>query len=124
MRTGFYKRKNSPDSSVGRTFRLTLEFTDEMRKLQVKKNRMTKTYRNPVFVAMEWQAMIDSGECESRADLARKLCVSRARVTQMLQLLEIDKTTLEELVNHGDRLPFAQRITERKLRSIKKQPEK
>jgi biotin operon repressor len=65
--------------------------------------------------------MLDNGECESRADLARKLGISRARVTQMLQLLELDKTTLEELANLGDPLSSAIRITERKLRRIKNQ---
>lgn len=65
--------------------------------------------------------MIDNGECESRADLSRKLGISRARVTQMLQLLELDKTTLKELSNLGDPLPSAIRITERKLRKIKNQ---
>ena len=124
MRTGFYKRKNSPRGSVGRTFRLTLEFPEEMRKLQVKKVRVKRTYRNPVFVAMEWQAMIDSGECETRADLSRKLGVSRARVTQVLNLLNMDKRKLKAIVKMGDALSFSKRITERNLRDSNYQTKK
>ena len=51
----------------------------------------------------------------SRADLARKLVLSRARVTQMLNLLglpEILITEIEELGDYWDR----QLVTERQLR--------
>lgn len=40
---------------------------------------------------MKYKAYLDSGEVKSRADLARKLGVSRAKVTQMLNLLKLDK---------------------------------
>ncbi len=35
-------------------------------------------------VAKRWQAMLDTGQVRNRADLARHLGVSRARVTQVL----------------------------------------
>ena len=52
----------------------------------------------------------------SKADLARKLCCSRARVTQMLNLLKLPEELITEIEEMGD---FWRRqiITERKLRS-------
>lgn len=44
----------------------------------------TATYRNPVYVACRWQAMLDNGQYECAADPARGMGVSRARVTQVL----------------------------------------
>lgn len=41
--------------------------------------------------------MLGAGECASRADLARKLGVSRARVTQVLGLLELKPEVVEAL---------------------------
>lgn len=35
-------------------------------------------------MAKRWQAMLDTGQARNRADLARRLGVSRARVTQVL----------------------------------------
>jgi hypothetical protein len=48
--------------------------------------RPRRQQRNPVILAEEWQQRIVGGEVRSRADLARKLGVSRARVTQALAL--------------------------------------
>jgi len=43
--------------------------------------RRSRKYRNTIAVAQEWQRMLDNGDCASRADLARQLGISRARVT-------------------------------------------
>jgi hypothetical protein len=67
-------------------------------------------------VAQEWQSMLGTGECASRADLARRLGVTRARVTQVLGLLELTPEVVEALAALGD--PLSRPIvTERGLRS-------
>lgn len=51
----------------------------------------------------------------NRAELARRLGVSRARVTQWLDLLELPEGTIREAVKKGDN--WARRLmTERMLR--------
>jgi hypothetical protein len=76
-----------------------------------------RQYRNPIFLARKWQSMILEGTHASPANLARHLGVSRARVSQVLRLLELNPEALEVLTNLGDPLPSA-KITERKLRTI------
>ena len=46
--------------------------------------------------------MLAEGECASRADLARKLGVSRARVTQVLKLLGLAPEVLGTIAARGD----------------------
>ena len=59
--------------------------------------------------------MIDFGEVKSQSELAKLKCISRARVTQILDLLKLDSLIIEELENFGD--PLKSRIiTERMLR--------
>jgi ParB-like chromosome segregation protein Spo0J len=77
-----------------------------------------KDYANPIKEAMKYKAYLDSGEVRSQADLARKLGVSRAKVTQMLNLLKLDADIqgfIAELEKNDERLPF---LTERKLRHL------
>lgn len=60
--------------------------------------------------------MINNGHIKNKADLARKLGISRARVTQILRLLKLDILVVQELKRFGN--PLKSRIiTERMLRS-------
>ncbi len=52
----------------------------------------SKQCRNPIALAQEWQQMLAAGERASRADLARRLGVSRARIPQVLGLLDLART--------------------------------
>ncbi|MCK5132761.1 MAG: hypothetical protein KAR40_11485 [Candidatus Sabulitectum sp.] len=52
------------------------------------KKRSKKTFRNPVIQAKEMSLEMDLNNL-TKADLARKLGISRARVTQMLNLLKL-----------------------------------
>jgi biotin operon repressor len=61
--------------------------------------------------------MLESGKVASRAELARNLGISRARVAQVLRLLRLDPEVLESVVALGDPLPSPV-ITERRLRSL------
>jgi len=59
--------------------------------------------------------MIDTGEVKNQAELARIKGISRARVTQILNLLKLDKNIIDNLEQIGD--PMDKKvISERKLR--------
>jgi hypothetical protein len=65
--------------------------------------------------------MLQAGECASRADLARHLGLTRARVTQVLSLLNLAPEVVDELDALGDLFP-TRIVTERRLRSPLKLP--
>jgi hypothetical protein len=81
------------------------DFPETRKEPKSKPQKSKKLYRNPIFLAREWQEKLANGECSSRADLARKLGVSRARVTQILRLLRIDTEILKTLSELGDSPP-------------------
>jgi len=59
--------------------------------------------------------MIDNGQVKNQADLARKLSISRARVTQVLNLLKLNKDIIRQIEQIGD--PMDKKvISERELR--------
>ena len=77
--------------------------------------------RNPIVVAQEWQHMLDKSECASRADLARQLGISRARVAQVLNMLDLTPEVLSAAEELGDPLPRTI-VSERMLRPLLKLP--
>ena len=61
--------------------------------------------------------MIDSGETRNQSELAKLKGISRARVTQILNLLKLNKNILNKLEQIGD--PMDRKvISERELRKI------
>ena len=61
--------------------------------------------------------MIDLGEVSNQAELARIKGISRARVTQIINLLKLDKKIIDNLEQTGD--PMDRKlISERELRKI------
>ena len=65
-------------------------------------------------MAKEYKEMIDSGEAKNQAELAKLKGISRARVTQILNLLKLDKSIIDNLVQIGD--PMDRKvISEREL---------
>jgi hypothetical protein len=80
-------------------------------------HQSSRRYRNPVILAHEWQQALGSGEHGTQADFARKYGISRARVTQVLHLLNLAPDVLNTIAALGDPLPW-HIITERMLRSI------
>lgn len=76
-------------------------------------------YRNPIFLAREWQKDLSEGKYSSRAALSRKMGASRARVTQILNLLKLPEEIIEKVSAMGDPLP-KQTITERSIRRLMK----
>ncbi len=86
------------------------------------RHRPSRIYRNPVYLAQEWQKALSNGDCSCPADLARKLGVSRARVTQVLRLLKLSPEVLKAIAGLGDPLP-SPIVTARRLRPIVNLPE-
>jgi hypothetical protein len=88
--TAFLKT-GSPSKLKGRTFRAMFHLPAAEEPQRSRSQKATRTYRNPVVVAQEWQRALQNGAYSSAADLARKLGVSRARVTQVLHLLKLER---------------------------------
>jgi ParB-like chromosome segregation protein Spo0J len=76
-----------------------------------------RQYRNPIHLAKEWREALDKGRYASPAALALNLKVSRARVTQILNLLKLSPEVIQMISSFGDplRSPF---VTERRLRPL------
>jgi hypothetical protein len=83
--------------------------------------RTPRIHRNPVVLAQEWQEMLASEACTTRAALARRLDVTRARVTQVLGVLQLDPRAVVWVASLGDPLtkPI---VTERGLRALARLP--
>jgi hypothetical protein len=107
----------SPSKLKARTFRVTFRLPAIEQKSTTKASKPVRLYRNPVTLAREWQKKLAGGECSSPAVLARRLGLSRARVTQVLQLLKLTPMVLAFVTDLGDPLP-SPIVTERRLRSL------
>jgi len=109
-------KSGSPNGSIHRTFRAVFEmpvapFNHNLIKIG------KRQYRNPVYLAREWRCALDNGEYASLAALARHLRVSRARITQIMNLLKLSPETINKIASLGDPMtkPF---VTERHLRTL------
>jgi hypothetical protein len=109
-------KSGSPNITISRTLRIALEPTQNA-ETRLEPAIPPRTYRNPLSIAREWQAMIRCGRAKSRAALASQLGLSRARVTQFLWLLTLAPEVIEVVDRLGDPMPHPI-ITERFLRSI------
>ena len=78
--------------------------------------KLGKTFRNPIIQAKEMKLEMEFNNL-SRAELARKLSISRARVTQLLNLLKLPEELIKEVEAMGDY--WGRRVvTERMLRRM------
>ena len=93
------------------------EFRWYVKTVRVSTSKTKEVHRNPVALALEWRQALYSGRYSSQADLARKKGISRARVTQILQLLKLGPGAKEVITALGDPLT-SHVITERSLRPI------
>jgi L-lysine 2,3-aminomutase len=106
----------SPNRSIHRTFRAIFELPVT----QIKHNLIKidkRKYRNPIYLAKEWQEALNCSRYISPAALARHLNVSRARVTQIINLLRLSPEVIEIIYSLGDPIngPI---IAERRLRPL------
>jgi len=112
-------KSGSPDCNIDRTFTSTFYFPHKT----LKTNKINHIFRNPVYLAKEYKEMIDSGNVTNQTELAKIKGISRARVTQILNLLKLDKNIILKIEQIGD--PMYERIfSERKLRNANKQNKK
>ena len=81
----------------------------------MKANKIARIYRNPICLAREYKRIIDKGQVRNQSELAHKLGISRARVTQILSLLKLDSLIVQELEKLCDPLK-SKIVTERMLR--------
>jgi predicted XRE-type DNA-binding protein len=73
-----------------------------------------KLHRNPVYLAEEWRKRIQI-QGFTQAEPAREMGVTRARVTQLMNIVKLPKVKLDDLKSLGD--PMEKRfVTERMLR--------
>jgi hypothetical protein len=112
------ERLGSPSPTLDRTFKAVLEMP-KITNGQLLTKICKHQYRNPVFLAREWQKDLADGKYKSRAALSGTVGVSRARVTQVLNLLKLPNEIIEKVIILGDPLtkPI---VTERNLRLISK----
>lgn len=73
-------------------------------------------------LAHEFQRLIDSGEVPDRATLAAHIGLTRARVTQVMDLLLLAPDIQEEVLFSCRGGPMTHTITERRLRTVARLP--
>jgi len=113
------KWSGSPDCSIDRTFISSFYFPYKAARV----NKIKHLYRNPIYLAKEYEQMIDNGQVKNQSGLARKLGISRVRICQILSLLKLDPLIIQELEKLGDPLK-SKIITERILRPyVNKSPQ-
>lgn len=106
----------SPEPSEGRTFRVVFGIP-KVANHQLSTRIYKHQYRNPIFLAQEWQRDLVDRIYNSRSDLSCKMRVSRARVTQILNLLKLPEDVVQKVSAIGDPMPGPV-STERGLRSL------
>jgi len=73
--------------------------------------------RHPIHLALEFQGMLKSGMVNNRSELAKRYGLSRARVTQLLNLLELAPEIQEHLFALKDK-KSVRAFSERRLRGL------
>lgn len=76
---------------------------------------------SPVALALAFQQMLEDGEVNNQSHLARKVGLTRARVTQILNLLKLPDSVIRNLCSISEPKKIAL-FSERRLRSITRLP--
>ncbi len=93
------------------------DFREQMLKREKVRSRPVKLSKNPVELALEWRQMLNDDKTLNMAGIARSSGVSRARVTQIMKLLDLPDNILKFVVLQKE--PVEHRIvSERRLRKI------
>ena len=96
-----------------------LLFPDKKPGTKIKKRRSVLSTTNWYQKALKYQRMLHSGIVKSKAELARKEGLSRARVTQILNLINLAPEIQNYLMITTDRKDL-KILTERRLRDLTK----
>jgi hypothetical protein len=94
-----------------------LLFPDKKPGTKIKKRRSVLSTTNWYQKALKYQQMLQRGVVQSKADLARKEGLSRARVTQILNLMNLAPEIRNYLNFTADQNDL-KILTERRLRKI------
>ena len=107
-----------PDSALtARVVRpLSLLFSPTRNRRKKKRGCEAREVKGVLARALEWEAMLGSPGIETRADLARHLGVSRARVTQALAVLTVPGLLMNTLIQAEAR---GEPVTEGEWRRVK-----
>jgi len=76
---------------------------------------------SPARLALALQRMLEEGEVNNQSDLARKVGLTRARITQVLNLLKLPDSVIRNLCSVSEPKSIAF-FSERRLRSITRLP--
>ena len=76
------------------------------------------THRNPLKQALEYQALLDTGEAYSQAELARLCRTQRSTISAYLRLLGLDAKVKAEAMTLDDSDERLDRLTEAQLRGL------
>jgi biotin operon repressor len=101
--------------------RRTFSFTIILETKATPKLKPQRNYRNPIYLAKQYKLMIESGQARNESDLARQIGVSRVTVNHFISLLKLTPEIIEAVEQMGDPMP-KRYITERRLRSLVKEP--
>lgn len=82
-----------------------------------KKKEVNQPKNHIIHKAIEWKKMLDDGEVGSLSELARKVGLTRARVTQIMNLLKLPEEMRNFLAGLDDPREI-RRYSERRLRSF------
>ena len=89
------------------------------KKLSIRKSKaLNRPKKHIIHKALLWQKMLDDGVVESLSDLAKKEGLTRARVTQIMNLLKLPDEMQEFLFGLDDP-KLIKKYSERRLRSAK-----
>lgn len=85
--------RNAPQNFFTYNFGFSFLHTAQSVKEKSHNNQAVKpkkklNYGNPLRLAREWQKGLETGRCASQAAIAREHGISRARVTQLMNLLK------------------------------------
>ena len=82
----------------------------------IKPEKLQKIKANPILRALEFQKILTNKEVKSKNELAKKIGLSRVRVTQIMNLLKLNPEILKRIALFE---PAAFNfLTERKLRPL------
>lgn len=78
--------------------------------------------KNPLREALRYHSVLENGDVSSQAELAKQGGVSRARITQVLNLLKLDPGIQDYVLGIEDGDSRLVKITGRKLQGLLQHP--
>jgi ParB/RepB/Spo0J family partition protein len=81
-------------------------------------SKTRRSRQHSLLKALEFQNLLDTKVVNNQADLAKRYGVSRARVTQHLNLLKLPDEIIDFLKENKDQESILRYFTERRLRDL------